>query len=136
MTKHSNISFKWLKGLYIYTIIGAGGFGLAMLFAPGFVSSVLGIPFKEPIVYGIAGSVYLAFGILSIFGLRYPLRFVPVLLMQLCYKSAWFLFVFFPLLVTGQLPSYTLVIAPVFATYIIGDLIAIPFRHLFDKDNI
>ncbi len=134
MLNHSKVNFKWLRGMYIYTIVGAGGFGLGMLFAPRLISLIFGIPFEEPIVYGIAGSTFLAFAIVSIFGLLSPLKFVPVLFLQLCYKSAWFLFIVIPLIFTGQFPLYALLPAILFATYIIGDIIAIPFKVLFAKD--
>ncbi len=135
LSNHSEVRFKWLRGMYIYTIVGAGGFGLGMLFAPGLISLIFGIPLNEPIVYGIAGSTFLAFAIASIFGLFSPLKYVPVLFLQLCYKSAWFLFIVIPLLFTGQFPPYALVPTIIFATYIIGDIIAIPFKLLFAKDK-
>ncbi len=135
MSNHSEVRFKWLRGMYIYTIVGAGGFGLGMLVAPGLIALIFGIPFEEPIVYGIAGSTFLAFAIVSIFGLLSPLKYVPVLFLQLCYKTAWFLFIVIPLIFTGQFPHYAILPAIIFATYIIGDIIAIPFKHLFAKDK-
>jgi hypothetical protein len=66
-------------------------------------------------------------------GLRDPLKFAPVLLLQLCYKSVWFVGVVLPLLVRGRFPGYGLVTAAVFATYIAGDLVAIPFRYLIAR---
>lgn len=44
------------------------------------------MPKQDPIVFGIVGGVYVAFGILSILGLRSPLKFMPVLLLRLFYK--------------------------------------------------
>ena len=82
---------------------------------------------------GIVGSVYLAFGILSILGLRSPLRFVPVLLLQLCYKSIWLIEVIPPVVIAGRFPRYALSMVIIFATYIIGDLIAIPFSYILAK---
>jgi hypothetical protein len=76
-----------------------------------------------------------AFGILSILGLRSPLKFVPVLFLQLCYKSIWFLVVLLPQLLGGQLPFHAMVLSLIFATYIIGDLIAIPFGRLFSSET-
>ena len=57
------------------------GFGLAMVVMPENVRSLFGWPTQDPIVYGVTGSVWLAFGLLSILGLKSPLKFVPVLLM-------------------------------------------------------
>jgi len=88
----------------------------------------------EPVVFGIVGSVYVAFGVLSIFGLRSPVKFAPVLVLQLCYKAIWFLGVILPLLVIGEFPTYAILLAIILATYIIGDIIAIPFSSVFAKD--
>ena len=135
MPEDSKVRMNWLKGMYIYTIVGAGGFGLGMLAVPELIKSVFAWPVTEPIVLGVVGSVYVAFGVLSIFGLRSPLKFAPVLLLQLCYKSVWFLGVILPLLVVGEFPTYAILLAIIFATYIIGDIIAIPFSYLFAKQS-
>jgi hypothetical protein len=121
--------------MYIYTIVGAGGFGLGIIVIPNIMKSVFGWPSQDPIVFGVTGSVYLAFAILSILGLRSPLRFVPVLLLQLCYKVVWFIGVILPLLVIGEFPMYAVLLVIIFATYIIGDLIAIPFSYVFAKQS-
>ena len=135
MSKELNIRWGWLKGMYIYTAVGAGGLGLGMLLIPNIMQSVFGWPDQDPIFFGITGSVYLAFGLLSILGVRSPLKFIPVLLLQLSYKSIWFIGVVLPLLIAGEFPSHAILLVAVFATYIIGDLIAIPFSYIFAKDS-
>ncbi|MCJ7832857.1 MAG: hypothetical protein MUQ20_00535, partial [Deltaproteobacteria bacterium] len=82
---------------------------------------------------GIVGSVYLSFGLLSILGLRSPLKFAPILLLQLSYKVVWFIGVLLPILFTGKFQTYALPYVVIFATYIIGDLLAIPFSYVFAK---
>ena len=64
-----------------------------------------------------------------------PLRFVPVLVLQLSYKVIWFLAVFFPALVAGQVPTYGWGLAAIFATFVIGDLVAIPFPYLLERER-
>jgi hypothetical protein len=135
MSKDDKIRWGWLKGMYIYTIVGAGGFGLGMLIVPEFIKATFMWPVNEPIALGILGSVYAAFGLLSILGLRSPLKFAPLLLMQLCYKSIWFICVLLPLVITARFPAYGITFVLIFATYIIGDLIAIPFSSLFAKES-
>jgi hypothetical protein len=135
MSKDINVRWGWLKFMYIYTIVGAGGFGLGIIVIPNVMKSVFRWPSQDPIVFGVTGSVYLAFAILSILGLRSPLRFVPVLLLQLCYKVVWFIGVILPLLVVGEFPMYAVLLVVIFATYIIGDLIAIPFSYVFAKQS-
>lgn len=135
MSEDTNIRWGWLKFMYVYTIITAGGLGLGIIVAPEAIKSILAWPVEEPIALGVVGSVYMAFGILSILGLRSPLKFLPVLLLQLCYKSIWFIGVVLPLLVAGRFPAFGLLFVVIFATFIVGDLIAIPFSYLFHKQS-
>jgi hypothetical protein len=129
------VRWVWLKVMYTYTIVLSGGLGLGLLVAPTTVKSLMGWPAEEPVAVGIVASTYVAFGILSILGMRAPLTFVPVLLLQLTYKVIWFVGVFLPLAIAGQLHSYVLIFAAVLATYIVGDLIAIPFRYVFGRHS-
>jgi hypothetical protein len=131
MGKNTRVRWGWLKFMYIYTIIGAGGFGLGMLLFPKVIQSLFGFPAQDPVVFGITGSVYAGFGLVSILGLRSPMKFAPVLLLQLGYKVLWLVGVTVPLLVSGQFPFYATTLLLIFTTYIIGDCIAIPFSHVF-----
>jgi hypothetical protein len=133
MAKPFVIRRRWMRFMYLYTILGAGGCGLGIVIVPEVMKGVFRWPGDEPIALGIVGSVYVAFGVLSVLGLRDPLKFVPVLLLQLCYKSVWFAAVVLPLLIRGRFPDYGLVTAAIFATYIVGDLIAIPFPYLLAR---
>ena len=133
MSRDSNVRWGWLKGMYMYTIVGAGGIGLGVLFMPNVMRAIFGFPSQDPVFFGVCGSVWFSFGLLSILGLRAPLKFVPVLLLQLGYKSVWFLGVILPMLIAGRFPGYAVLPAFIFATYIIGDLIAIPFSYVFAK---
>lgn len=135
MSKDTNIRWRWIKGMYIYTIIVAGLFGLGIIVIPEMIKSTFTWPVEEPVAFGIIGSIYLAFGLLSILGLRSPLKFVPVLLLQLFYKSIWFIGLVLPLLVTAHFPSYAIPTVIIFATFIVGDLIAIPFSYVFAKES-
>ena len=133
MSKDFKIRWGWLKGMYLYTIL-VGLLGLGMIVMPKTVKLILGWPVEEPIAFGIIGSVYLTFGFLSILGLRSPLKFVPVLLLQLCYKLIWFIGVLLPLIFNNKFPNFAIPMAIIFITYIIGDLIAIPFSYIFTKE--
>jgi len=134
MFKELNVRWGWLKGMYIYTIVGAGGFGLGIIIMPELMRSLFGGPSQDPIVSGVCGSAYLSFALLSILGLRSPLKFAPILLLQLSYKVVWFIGVILPILFAGKFPTYALPYVLIFATYIIGDLIAIPFSYVFAKE--
>jgi hypothetical protein len=133
MSQDNKVRWGWLKGMYIYTIVGAGGFGLGIITMPDAIRTIFGWPGQDPIVLGVTGSVYLSFALLSILGLRSPLKFAPVLLLQLSYKLVWFIGVILPIVMTAKFPSYAILHVVIFATYIIGDLIAIPFSYVFAK---
>ena len=135
MPKELKVRWGWLKAMYIYTITGAGGVGLGIVVMPDGMRSIFGFPSQDPIVFGLCGSVYVAFGLLSILGLLSPLKFSPILLLQLCYKVVWFIGVILPILFAGKFPNYALIYVVVFATYAIGDLIAIPFSYVFAKQS-
>lgn len=124
-----------LKIMYLYTIIGAGGFGVGILFKPILVKSLLRMPDQDPVMFGITGAVFLAFGLLSILGLFSPFKFSPILFLQLLYKSVWLIGVIFPLFFQGEFPLYAILITIIFLTYVIGDLIALPFRYFFSGDK-
>ena len=134
MPEEHKIRYGWLRAMYIYTIVGAGGFGLGIIVMPTIMRNIFSWPAQDPIVYGVMGSVYLSFGLLSILGLKSPLKFVPVLLLQLCYKVVWFIGVVAPLLFTGRFQPYAILHVAIFLSYIVGDLIAIPFPYVFGKE--
>ena len=131
-THKDRIRWGWLKAMYILTIFVAGGFGLGMIFAPSAAASLMDMS-CDPSPFGIVGSVYLAFGLLSLLGLRNPLKFVPILLLQLTYKIVWLLAVALPLLIKGQFPASEISTVVIFIIVVAGDLIAIPFRYIFNK---
>lgn len=133
MSRSRHIRRGWLKAMYIYTIAGAGAFGVGIILAPDAMCSLFRWPQQDLMVLRITGSVYLAFALVSVFGLRSPVQFSPVLLLQLGYKSIWFIGVVLPILIAGKFPTYAILPAVILATYIIGDVIAIPFSYLFTK---
>jgi hypothetical protein len=122
--------------MYVYTVISAGLLGLGVVLTPDFMISTMGWPLQDPIIFGVFGSLYVAFGLLSILGLRAPLKFSPVLLLQLSYKIIWFAGVALPLVMKGQFPAHGYIFAGIFLTFVIGDLIAIPFGYIFGKDSV
>jgi hypothetical protein len=69
-----------------------------------------------------------------VLGLRAPLKIAPVLVLQLSYKVIWFVGVILPLLISGQFPPYAILFVAIFASFIIGDLIAIPFPYVYGKE--
>ena len=127
---------RWglLKFMYMVTIVIAGGYGLGIIFVPDQMKLIFHTS-CDPVPYGILGSLFLAFGLLAVLGLRAPLKFAPVLLLQLTYKLIWLIGVITPLLVTGKFSAKYIPIVVLFVLVVVGDLIAIPFREIFAKQS-
>ena len=131
MEDNVSIRWGWLKVMYMYTLVVSGGMGLGMILFPDTVQSILRFPPQDPVMLGACGSIFLALGLISLMGLRSPLKFAPVLLLELVYKPIWLFAVAVPLFLEGRFPFYVVTMSAVFITFIVGDLIAIPFSHLF-----
>lgn len=118
MSANINVRWSWLKLMYWYTILGAGGYGLLIIVAPAFVQSttqcLMPFPAQDPLIFGYMGSAMAAFAFLSILALRAPLRFVPVLMLQLVYKIIWMLGVYIPLVMSGNNSLYATLLAAIF----------------------
>ncbi|UCE18116.1 MAG: hypothetical protein JSV84_14830 [Gemmatimonadota bacterium] len=130
MSHNFRIRWRWLRFVYIYTFVGAGGCGVAMLCIPHTIQSTLGFPVQDPVVFGAYASVLIAFGIGSLLGLRSPLKFAPLLFMQLCFKSIWLIGVLLPLFIAGQFPGHAFLTAIIFVSSIVGDLVALSFSYI------
>jgi hypothetical protein len=131
---YQSIRWGWLKGVYIATIVVAGGFGLGIIFLPNTTGRLLENS-CAPATFGIVGSVFLAFALLSVLGLRNPLKLVPILLLQLAYKSIWLFGVALPLAIQHRLPDGEILTVVLFALIAAADLVAIPFKYVFSRDT-
>ncbi len=77
-------------------------------------------------MHGVAFSFWAALSALSGLGLRYPLRMLPLLLLQLFYKSVWLIAVALPLSSAGRSTNLT----KPFVIGIVLDLIVIPWPYV------
>jgi hypothetical protein len=133
MENYASIRWGWLKAMYVCTVVVSGSVGIGMIFLPDTFQSVLRLPSQDPVMLGMSGSLFLALGLVSILGLRSPLTFTPVLLLELVYKPIWLVALALPLFLKGQFPFYVVFISVIFLAFIIGDLVAVPFAYLFSK---
>ena len=76
-------------------------------------------------VRGVAFSFWAALSTLSLVGIRSPLKMVPLLLLQLVYKSIWLMAVYLPM--RGALSTG---LTPVMAGGVIVDLLVIPWSYV------
>ena len=77
-------------------------------------------------LHGVAFSFWAALSALSGLGIRYPLKMLPLLLLQLFYKSVWLMAVALPLWSAGRSTSLTII----FVIGVVSDLIVIPWPYV------
>ena len=113
--------------LYVLRLLYLGNFvGLALNVWPALVSPA------EPVapLPGVAFAFWAALSTLSALGLRYPLKMLPVLFMQLFYKSVWLLAVALPLSSSGQWSSSVAGLFKVMVMGAVADLLIIPWPYV------
>ena len=123
MTQVSGFRLYLMRAFYLVILLGVGSMALPALIDPA-----------DPLdpVRGVAYSFWAALALLAAFGLRYPLQMVPVLLIQMAYKTLWLLAVALPLWSAGTpfdpvMVSFTWAMAVGVAL----DLIVIPWGYFF-----
>jgi hypothetical protein len=106
-----------MRGMYLLNSVLVGA---------GVVIQFLGR--KEPWapIPGAAFSFWAALAVLSALGIRYPLAMLPLLFMQLLYKTFWLLAVYLPLRAVGRSSDLTLG----FLIAIALDIIVIPWSYV------
>jgi hypothetical protein len=120
--------------MYVVNIVGAMGLGIVYLISPSTVSSLMGVPNLNPMWSpGYAYSYMVALGVIGLLGLRSPLKFATSLLLQAIGKIVWIVAVFAPALVGGSVPQWGYEITMLFVFWILGDLIATPWRYFKSK---
>ncbi|MEM6813062.1 MAG: hypothetical protein AAF600_01565 [Bacteroidota bacterium] len=118
----SKIRKYLMKGLYLLTFIGVGYQAWAEVIAP-----------ETPLetIDGIVYSFWVAYATLMALGLRYPLKMITLLLLQLFYKVVWILGVYLPMerndLVTESAEGFLTVCF----TAIILDVLIIPWQYVY-----
>ena len=77
-------------------------------------------------ITGAAFSFWAALAVLSLLGIRYPLAMLPLLFVQLLYKTFWFLIAYIPLRVAGGSSDLALG----FSIAIVLDIVVIPWTYV------
>lgn len=82
---------------------------------------------------GVTISFWAAFSLLNLFGIRFPLKFIPILLLQLLYKSAWIIGTYLPARNSGTLDEDLNSFLWVCIAGIILNLLIIPWRFVYSE---
>lgn len=82
---------------------------------------------------GIVWSFYAAFALLMGIGIRYPLKMLPLIFLQLIYKSIWLLGVYLPLKSAGQLDANANGFLKIMLTGVVLDIVVIPWFYVFEN---
>ena len=126
------VRLTWMRVMYTTNIVGAGVPGFLVTFFPGLAERhMFGAVAQDGMLFGVTGSVWLAIGLLSVLGLRYPLELAGIFLVQIVYKTVWILAVGLPLSLQGDPRALPFVLF--FALISIGFAYAMPFRRLFGR---
>ncbi len=80
--------------------------------------------------YGIAISFWAALSVLAILGIAYPMRMLPLLLLQLTYKATWLLGVGLPLWSQGLLDESAKELAFANGIGVVLDILVIPWLYV------
>jgi hypothetical protein len=81
----------------------------------------------------LVGSLWTGILILSLVGLFYPFHMIPVLILQIIYKSVWLLVYVLPRIVKQQYHSIPLGIAVSFSCIVVAWPCIIPWSNFFTK---
>jgi hypothetical protein len=84
-------------------------------------------------LHGVAFSFWAALSLLSLLGLRFPVRMLPLLLLQLCYKSIWLIGIAYPLWSGDHWDPVAAEVLKACAIGAILDLIVIPWPYVFEN---
>ncbi|CAN7759904.1 hypothetical protein [Paenibacillus sp. LjRoot56] len=116
-----------LRSVYLFLAIGLGIYQW-----PDVIHQAIYQEKPWELMEGVVACMQVAFGMLVILGIRYPLQMLPVLLWEMIWKSIWLLIVALPVWLSGQMDESTM--ATVFAC-IMGIIvpIAIPWSYVFTK---
>lgn len=116
---------KWrlwlMRGLYFLTFIGLAYEAWAYLLQPA-----------EPLGYleGVAFSFWAVYATLMGLGIRYPVKMLPLILLQLGYKATWALTVYPPMKLTGAITPEAESFYVICITAVIIDTLVIPWGYV------
>jgi len=120
MTEVSTFRLYLMRALYLLMLLGLG-----ITIWPGIIHHSTTVKLMD----GVASSILGAVAILAAVGIRYPLQMLPLLLLELAWKSIWLIAFALPLWSTHQMDAAT---RETLANCLMGIVvpIAIPWRYV------
>ncbi|MCK0094305.1 hypothetical protein MWU60_01875 [Yoonia sp. F2084L] len=120
-----------LRIMFTGAILGAGVVGALTLFAPHVAGRYVfcGATVVDSYLR-ILGALWLSLGLVAGLGLLRPMDFLPVLLIQVIYKSAWLATVAYPAIVQGNRDTGLLFLAGLFTIWVAALSLTIPFSRI------
>ncbi len=132
-TENPNYHPKWLRVMFGINVFVTGALAILLIAAPNTAASLFSAPAQEPLFSGYASSYMLGIAAFSILGLWSPLRFSPLLILQAIVKIIWFMAILIPALASAPFSTFGIELAVMFIPFIIGDLVATPYKYIFKK---
>ena len=132
-------AYGWMRFTYGATaFLGILTGGIMLAGPTKLARKLVGFPFmlpeQDPIIFGALAGIWFTVGLLCVLGVRAPLKFLPLLGLQLIYKASWFLFVFFPLMARGEFPEWGWASVVGNAIWMALDIKSIPWRYLLSPE--
>src|SRR5262249_15912185 len=85
------------------------------------------------LIYGVAFSLYAAYALLFLVGVRFPVKMLPLLLLRILYKLIWLIGVGYAVWSGGRLNPAATGAIKFFASIVAFDLVVIPWPYVFEK---
>ncbi|PRC91151.1 hypothetical protein S2091_4152 [Solimicrobium silvestre] len=111
-----------LRALYLFVVIGLG-----MLVVPQIFTHTKPWEF----FHGVTTCMLVAFWLLCILGLRYPLQLLPILMWELIWKTVWLILIPLPLWLSGTLDD-SLIPNVINVSCVVLVYIAMPWSYVYN----
>lgn len=111
-----------MRGLFFLNFIGLAFDTWPIIFSPQEQMDTL---------TGVAYSFWASFSLLNFFGIRFPLKFLPILLLQLLYKTAWIISTYLPAKNSGLLNEDLDSFLWICVAGIVLDVLIIPWGYVY-----
>lgn len=122
MSQVSQFRLYLLRAMYLLMVIGlASTVWPAVLFADNRVGDS----------HAVVQSMLVAYSLLSLLGLRYPLQMIPVLLIEIIWKSTWVIAFALPMKMSVGLDEYASGVMFACVMGIILTPISIPWKYVY-----